>query len=73
MCRIFMVMEFMQHDLRCLMDAMSIPFVQSEIKCLLQQLLSAMEFMHDNYVLHRCVPEPRWCGALLVLCRERRD
>eukprot|EP00698_Gefionella_okellyi_P019319 TRINITY_DN5908_c0_g1_i1.p1 TRINITY_DN5908_c0_g1~~TRINITY_DN5908_c0_g1_i1.p1 ORF type:complete len:384 (+),score=74.38 TRINITY_DN5908_c0_g1_i1:156-1154(+) len=50
---IFMVMEFMQHDVRALSEQMRVPFVQSEVKCLMQQLLAAVAFMHENYVLHR--------------------
>ena len=57
---IFMVMEFMQHDLRSLTEQMTNPFLQSEVKCLLQQLLSAIAFMHDNYVLHRHVYVHLW-------------
>jgi cell division cycle 2-like protein len=49
----YVVMEFMHHDLRALIDHMSIPFVQSEVKCLMLQLLSAVAFLHEHYVVHR--------------------
>ena len=32
---IFIVMEYVEHDLKCLMDSMSAPFLQSEIKTLM--------------------------------------
>jgi cell division cycle 2-like protein len=51
----YLVMEFLEHDLKDLMTAMRDPFLQSEIKCLLQQLLEAIAYIHDNWYLHRCV------------------
>eukprot|EP01133_Synstelium_polycarpum_P004041 gene4041-4683_t len=50
---IFMVMEYIDHDLRGLMEAMKKPLLQSEIKTLIHQLLSGIEFLHDNWVIHR--------------------
>jgi len=50
---IFMVMEFMEHDLKALMDSMRHPFTVAEVKCLMRQLLSGMAYLHDNWVLHR--------------------
>ncbi|MQM05465.1 hypothetical protein Taro_038275 [Colocasia esculenta] len=50
---IFMVMEYMEHDLKALMEAMKQPFSQSEVKCLMLQLLSGVKHLHDNWVLHR--------------------
>ena len=45
--KIFMVMEYMEHDLKMLMEAMgNIYFHQSEVKCLMAQLLSAIDYMH---------------------------
>lgn len=51
--KIFMVMDYMEHDLKALMAAMKHPFAQSEVKCLLLQLLRATEYMHEHWVLHR--------------------
>ncbi|KAK4423930.1 Cyclin-dependent kinase G-2 [Sesamum alatum] len=50
---IFMVMEYMEHDLKALMETMKQPFSQSEVKCLMLQLLAGVKYLHDNWVLHR--------------------
>ncbi|EIE19964.1 Pkinase-domain-containing protein [Coccomyxa subellipsoidea C-169] len=50
---IFMVMEYMEHDLKALQDSMSKPFTVSEVKCLMRQLFAGIAYLHDNWVLHR--------------------
>ncbi|KAK1415817.1 hypothetical protein QVD17_31605 [Tagetes erecta] len=50
---IFMVMEYMEHDLKALMETMKQPFSQSEVKCLMLQLFEGTKYLHDNWVLHR--------------------
>jgi len=49
----FMVMDFMEHDLKGLMNAMTQPFTASEVKRLLLDLTSALAYCHEHYVLHR--------------------
>lgn len=46
-------MDFVEHDLKTLLTLMPSPFLQSEIKTLLLQLLSAIAHCHGNWVLHR--------------------
>jgi cell division cycle 2-like protein len=45
---IFMVMECMEHDFRGLIESIRQPFSQSEVKCLMLQLLEGMKYLHDN-------------------------
>ena len=50
----FMVMEYIEHDLKGLMEkSMVQPFSQSEVKCLMLQLFDGVKFLHDNGVVHR--------------------
>lgn len=53
MDKIFIVMEYVEHDLKSLMDTMKKPFLLGEVKTLLMQLLSAISHLHDNWILHR--------------------
>ena len=50
---VFMAMEFMEHDLKGLLDEMQRPFSQAEAKTLMMQLLEGTQYMHDHWVLHR--------------------
>ncbi|EED18531.1 protein kinase (NpkA), putative [Talaromyces stipitatus ATCC 10500] len=50
---VYLVMDFLEHDLKTLLDDMPEPFLPSEIKTLLQQIFSATEFLHANWILHR--------------------
>jgi len=52
---IFVVMEFLEHDLKSLMQEMKshTRFLLSEVKCLMHQLLSGTAFLHDNWIIHR--------------------
>jgi cell division cycle 2-like len=47
------VMDFIEHDLKTLLTVMPSPFLQSEIKTLMMQLLSAVAHCHSNWILHR--------------------
>lgn len=46
-------MEFLEHDLKTLQEDMAEPFLPSEVKTLMLQLGSAVEFLHDHWILHR--------------------
>ena len=50
---VFLVMDFLEHDLKTLQEDMLDAFSPSEIKTLLLQLVSAMEYLHSNWILHR--------------------
>lgn len=50
---IFMVFEFMDHDLAGLMENPVPKFTVPQIKCYFQQLLQGLHFCHQNRVLHR--------------------
>lgn len=49
---VFLVMDFLEHDLKTLMEGMEEPFLPSEVKTLLLQLGSAVDFLHDRWILH---------------------
>jgi cell division cycle 2-like protein len=48
-----LVMEFLEHDLKTLQEDMAERFMASEVKTLLRQLVSAVGFLHDNFIMHR--------------------
>ncbi|TIA87852.1 hypothetical protein E3P99_02907 [Wallemia hederae] len=51
--QIYIVMDFVEHDLKTLMHTMPEPFLISEVKTLLRQLLAATQHAHSNWILHR--------------------
>lgn len=53
MDKIYLVMDFVEHDLKSLMETMKHPFTLGEVKTLMLQLLRAVDHMHDNWILHR--------------------
>ncbi|KAI0802619.1 Pkinase-domain-containing protein [Xylaria sp. FL0064] len=50
---IFLVLEFVEHDLKSILADMPEPFLASEVKTLLLQLASGVAYLHDNWILHR--------------------
>lgn len=48
-----LVMEFIEHDLKTLMEDMREPFLASETKTLLRQIVSAVSYLHSNSIMHR--------------------
>ena len=49
---IFLVFEYCEHDISILLDRRN-QFSESEVKCLLRQLLKAVQYMHKRYIIHR--------------------
>lgn len=50
---IFIAMEFVEHDLKTLLETMTQPFLQAEAKIVLLQLLRGVNHLHQNWILHR--------------------
>lgn len=50
---VFLVFEFVEHDIGRLLDDGGVRFTVPQAKCLLQQLLRAVAFLHSRWVLHR--------------------
>uniref|UniRef100_A0A8C2QAX3 cyclin-dependent kinase n=1 Tax=Cyprinus carpio TaxID=7962 RepID=A0A8C2QAX3_CYPCA len=53
MDKIYIVMNYVEHDLKSLMETMKQPFLPGEIKTLMIQLLRGVRHLHDNWILHR--------------------
>lgn len=49
---LFLVLEYVTHDLTGLMDV-AYQFSPVQIKCIFQQLLQALEYMHKHRYVHR--------------------
>ncbi|KAF9423446.1 hypothetical protein HW555_001255 [Spodoptera exigua] len=53
---VFIVMEYVDYDLKSFLETMRVNgqmFSTEHVKCLLTQLLSAVQHLHDHQVLHR--------------------
>jgi serine/threonine protein kinase len=54
-CSLYLVFEYMEHDLSGLAAAPGVKFTLPQVKCYMKQLLSGLEHCHNNGVLHRDV------------------
>ncbi|XP_076891545.1 putative serine/threonine-protein kinase At1g54610 [Bidens hawaiensis] len=52
-CSLYLVFEYMEHDLAGLAASPTIKFTEPQVKCYMHQLLSGLEHCHNRYVLHR--------------------
>lgn len=52
-CNIYLVFEYMEHDLAGLISSPDIRFTESQIKCYMRQLLKGIEHCHSRGILHR--------------------
>uniref|UniRef100_A0A7N0RBY1 Protein kinase domain-containing protein n=1 Tax=Kalanchoe fedtschenkoi TaxID=63787 RepID=A0A7N0RBY1_KALFE len=50
---LYLVFEYMEHDLAGLLATPGIKFSDPQIKCYMQQLLNGLEYCHSRGVLHR--------------------
>lgn len=64
-CSLYLVFEYMEHDLAGLAAHSGVKFTEAQIKCYMKQLLSGLEHCHSNGVLHRDIK-----GSNLLLNNE---
>lgn len=50
---VYMVMEYLEHDLKRVSEMQRHRFTVSQAKCLMLQLLSGVDYLHENWVIHR--------------------
>ncbi|EPS63562.1 hypothetical protein M569_11221, partial [Genlisea aurea] len=50
---LYLVFEYMEHDLTGLASLPGIKFTEPQVKCYMQQLLSGLDYCHNHGVLHR--------------------
>lgn len=50
---VFLVLEFVEHDLKSILEDMAEPFLASEVKTLLRQLGEGVAYLHAHWILHR--------------------
>ncbi|KAG9133555.1 hypothetical protein Leryth_016508 [Lithospermum erythrorhizon] len=59
---LYLVFEYMEHDLTGLAAAHGVHFTEPQVKCYMKQLISGLEHCHQNGVLHRDIK----CSNLLI-------
>ncbi|EOA34970.1 hypothetical protein CARUB_v10020055mg [Capsella rubella] len=52
-CSLYLVFQYMDHDLAGLASSPVVKFAEPEVKCLMRQLISGLEHCHSRGVLHR--------------------
>ncbi|XP_044737742.1 cyclin-dependent kinase 10 [Chrysoperla carnea] len=50
---IFLAMEYCEQDLASLLDNMQAPFSESQVKCIMLQVLRGLRYLHHNFIVHR--------------------
>ncbi|CAK9148025.1 unnamed protein product [Ilex paraguariensis] len=64
-CSMYLVFEYMEHDISGLLSCPDIKFSEAQVKCYLKQLLSGLEHCHSRSVMHRDIK-----GANLLVNNE---
>ncbi|KAL6541301.1 Protein IMPAIRED IN BABA-INDUCED STERILITY 1 [Orobanche hederae] len=64
-CNIYLVFEYMEHDITGLLSSPEITFTEPQVKCYMKQLLSGLEHCHSRGVMHRDIK-----GANLLVDNE---
>ncbi|KAL6995149.1 Protein IMPAIRED IN BABA-INDUCED STERILITY 1 [Sarracenia purpurea var. burkii] len=64
-CSIYLVFEYMEHDISGLLSCPDIKFSEAQVKCYMKQLLSGVEHCHSRGVMHRDIK-----GANLLVNNE---
>ncbi|GER41968.1 protein kinase superfamily protein [Striga asiatica] len=64
-CNIYLVFEYMEHDIAGLLSSPEITFTEAQVKCYMKQLLSGLEHCHSRGVMHRDIK-----GANLLVDNE---
>ncbi|KAL3655058.1 hypothetical protein CASFOL_000844 [Castilleja foliolosa] len=59
---LYLVFEYMEHDLAGLAAVQTTKFTEPQVKCYMKQLISGLEHCHNNGVLHRDIK----CSNLLI-------
>ncbi|KAL3575192.1 hypothetical protein D5086_023293 [Populus alba] len=52
-CSLYLVFEYMEHDITGLLSCPDVRFSESQIKCYMRQLLSGLDHCHSKGVMHR--------------------
>ncbi|XP_057972590.1 probable serine/threonine-protein kinase At1g54610 [Malania oleifera] len=52
-CSLYLVFEYMEHDLAGLVACQGVKFTEPQVKCYMKQLLLGLEHCHSQGVLHR--------------------
>ncbi|KAJ6375713.1 hypothetical protein OIU77_000640 [Salix suchowensis] len=52
-CSLYLVFEYMEHDITGLLSCPDVSFSESQIKCYMRQLLSGLDHCHSKGVMHR--------------------
>lgn len=51
--RMYLVMEFCEHDLARVLDNIPEPFNESQVKCIMLQIFQALKYLHSRSIVHR--------------------